>query len=62
MTGWEYIMVGGFIIPIEPICGGCSKLNINFRGVSSEHKQHNHIILNLSDLSVDENRILIFID
>lgn len=55
MTGWEYIMVGGFIIPIEPICGGCSKLNINFRGVSSEHKQHNHIILNLSDLSSDEN-------
>lgn len=28
MTGWVYIMVGGFIIPIEPICGGCRGLQV----------------------------------
>lgn len=30
ITGWLYIMVGGFIIPIEPICGGCRDQIIDF--------------------------------
>lgn len=24
IAGWLYIIVGGFMIPMEPICGGCS--------------------------------------
>lgn len=46
-------MVGGFIIPIEPICGGCSVLHRDDRSYFSNGGFQSFFFTNLKPLCTD---------